>query len=188
MFISARFSGHKESGKDKYGINEPENYVTLLPQLAHPFSRGSIHIQSKDADVHPKIDPNYLSHPLDVEILARHMQQAETLMATPPLSDFLKPGGRRLPSGHDASTLERAREFVRAASTSNYHPCGTCAMLPADLGGVVDSRLKVHGTTNLRVCDASIFPVQVRGNIMSTVYAVAEKGADIFKEDLRAGM
>ena len=58
-------------------------------------------------------------------------------------------------------------------------------MMPKELGGVVDNRLKVHGTTNLRVCDASIFPIQVRGNIQATVYAVAEKGSDILKEDLK---
>ena len=57
-------------------------------------------------------------------------------------------------------------------------------MMPKELGGVVDEKLKVFGTKNLRVCDASIFPIQVRGNIQSTVYAVAEKGADIVKEDL----
>jgi choline dehydrogenase-like flavoprotein len=52
------------------------------------------------------------------------------------------------------------------------------------MGGVLDSRMKVYGTRNLRVCDASIFPIQVRGNIQSTVYAVAEKGSDILKEDM----
>ena len=182
-FINLQFAGEKLLAKEKFGITEPENFITMLPQLAHPFSRGSVHIQSKDADVHPVITPNYFAHELDVEIMARHMQQVETLAHSPPLSTFLKPGGRRLPPGHDALSLENARRFVRTASTSNYHPVGTCAMMPKEMGGVVDSRLKVYGTRNLRVCDGSIFPVQVRGNIMSTVYAVAEKGCDILKKD-----
>ncbi|KAK3720120.1 hypothetical protein LTR37_003943 [Vermiconidia calcicola] len=160
--IQVQFNGHKERAKETFGILEPENYITLVPQLAHPFSRGSVHIQSKDAVVHPKIEANYLSHPLDAEILGRHMQQVETIASSPPLAAFLKPSGRRLPDSQDAHTLARAIELVRHSATSNYHPSGTCAMMPADLGGVVNER----------------------GNIQSTVYAVAEKGADLIAEDL----
>jgi choline dehydrogenase len=54
-------------------------------------------------------------------------------------------------------------------------------MLPKEKGGVVDSDLKVHGTRNVRVVDASIFPTHVQGNIVSLVYAVAEKGADLIR-------
>jgi choline dehydrogenase-like flavoprotein len=55
--------------------------------------------------------------------------------------------------------------------------------MPRELGGVVDSRLKVHGARNLRVVDASVFPLETLGNIQATVYAVAEKAADLIKED-----
>lgn len=54
-------------------------------------------------------------------------------------------------------------------------------MLPREKGDVVDTKLKVYGTTNLLIVDASIFPTVPRGNNMSTVYAVAEKAADIIK-------
>lgn len=65
---------------------------------------------------------------------------------------------------------------------TEYHHVGTCAMLPRDEGGVVDKELRVHGTENLRVVDVSIFPLHVQGNIMSTVYAVAERAADLIKD------
>ena len=185
-FFCVQFHGEGKTPTDVFSLSEPGNYTTILTQLSHPFSRGRTHITSADPTAHPKIEPNFLSHELDVEILARHLMQVETLAQTAPLKDFLKPSGRRLPKGHDAFTLENAKAFVRAASTSNYHPSGTCAMMPLDLGGVVDERLKVHGTKNLRVIDASIFPIEPRGNIQSTVYAVAEKGADLVKEDLSA--
>lgn len=51
------------------------------------------------------------------------------------------------------------------------------------MGEVVDDRLKVKGAKNLRVIDASVFPGHVSGNIMASTYAVAEKGADLVKED-----
>jgi choline dehydrogenase-like flavoprotein len=59
-------------------------------------------------------------------------------------------------------------------------------MLPRAEGGVVDSDLRVYGTKNLRVVDASIFPLHVQGNIMSLVYAVAERGADLIKAARRS--
>lgn len=56
-------------------------------------------------------------------------------------------------------------------------------MLPEELGGVVDSRVKVHGTTNVRVVDASIIPVHLTGHPTAPIYAVAEKAAVLIKED-----
>lgn len=52
---------------------------------------------------------------------------------------------------------------------------GTAAMAPQEIGGVVDGELKVYGTTNLRVVDASIFPNQLAAHPQATVYAIAEK-------------
>jgi choline dehydrogenase-like flavoprotein len=111
--------------------------------------------------------------------------QCEQLAEAEPLkSVLLKKEGRRLPDKHHANDLEAAKEFIRAEGSSNYHYCGTCAIMPREFGGVVDERLLVHGTSNLRVVDASIFPVIPLGNTQATVYAVAEKAADIVRQDL----
>lgn len=55
--------------------------------------------------------------------------------------------------------------------------------MPKELGGVVDNRLRVYGTRNVRVVDASIIPFQVSGHLSSTVYAIAERAADMIKQD-----
>lgn len=57
-------------------------------------------------------------------------------------------------------------------------------MLPREQDGVVDSHLKVYGTQNLRVVDASSVPIIPRGNTQATVFTVAEKAADIIKCDI----
>jgi len=56
--------------------------------------------------------------------------------------------------------------------------------MPKEIGGVVDTSLKVYGTSNVRVVDASIIPFQVCGHLQSTVYAVAERAADIIKSQM----
>ena len=71
---------------------------------------------------------------------------------------------------------------LRIPDSSNLHPVGTCAMLPRELGGVVDAELKVYGTSNVRVVDASILPFQVCGHLTSTLYGAAEKAARIIKQ------
>jgi len=95
---------------------------------------------------------------------------------------LLKEGGARMPD-FAPDDMEKAREIVRLRQISCYHVSGSCAMLPKELGGVVNERLVVYGTANIRVVDASIFPLEPLGNIQTTVYAVAEKAADMIKED-----
>ena len=65
----------------------------------------------------------------------------------------------------------------------NYHPIGTAAMMSEELGGVVDSSLKIYGTRNVRVVDASVMPFQVSGHLTSTLYALSEKAAEIIKAE-----
>ncbi len=175
----------EESPTEKlFALSSPGKYATIITALAHPFSRGHVHSTSKDAKNNPRIDPKYMTHPLDIEIFARHVSFIHTIAGTPPFSKFLKQNGLRIPTWATRGGLEESKRLVKEASMSNYHPCGTCAMLPRERGGVVDDRLRVYGVKGLRVCDASIMPIIPRGNIMSSVYTIAEKGSDIIKEDL----
>lgn len=172
-----------ESGKSFVGSKlMPENFASLACCQSHPFSRGSSHISSANVDDKPAIDPRFLSHPADLEIYARHIQSLETLRQTEGLSAFFKPDGKRNhPDSFNIHTLEGAKKYVLDTAMTTYHTCGTAAMLPKEKGGVVDEKLTVYGTNNLRVVDSSIFPLIPRGNILSSVYAVAEKAADIIK-------
>lgn len=54
-------------------------------------------------------------------------------------------------------------------------------MLPRELGGVVDSELRVYGTNNVRVVDASVLPFETSGHLTSTIYAVSERISDVIK-------
>jgi choline dehydrogenase len=52
-----------------------------------------------------------------------------------------------------------------------------------ELGGVVDSRLKVYGIRNVRAVDASVLPIQLSAHLSSSLYGIAEKAARMIKED-----
>ena len=160
---------------------EPGKNVTFCAMLSHPLSRGSVHIKSPKADEKPAVTFNYYRNPFDLEVHACHMLVLQALAQNSALAPMIKADGARWPPQLD---LESAKRFLRETATTNYHPCGTCSMTPEKDGGVVDPRLRVYGTTNVRVVDASIFPIIPRGNIISTVYAVAEKCADIILQDL----
>ncbi|KAG8711308.1 hypothetical protein FRC11_003131, partial [Ceratobasidium sp. 423] len=64
---------------------------------------------------------------------------------------------------------------------SVYHPIGTAALAPEALGGVVDNKLRVYGTANVRVVDASVMPIHMGTHITRTVYGIAEKAAALIK-------
>jgi len=162
----------------------PGNWFTLGAAFLTPFSRGNIHIASADPTKKAILDPKYLSHPLDIEFHARHLQYLNTITKTQPLAGFLKPGGKRGPEiAEKTEDLDAAKAYLQKTVLSNWHSTSTCAMMPRELGGVVDSRLIVYGTKNVRVVDSSIMPMIVRANTQSTVYAVAERAADFIKQD-----
>ena len=152
--------------------------------VAHPFSRGYIHIQSADPTDDPKFDPQYLSHPLDFEVLKDLQFFSLNVSTTAPMSQHLKGNGTLLAPPLTELNDDTVRDLINTGFITGWHVVGSCAMMPRDQGGVVDPRLKVYGTKNVRVVDASIVPLHVRGNTGSLTYAIAEKGADLIKQDM----
>lgn len=106
-------------------------------------------------------------------------------MTTAPLSKAItsetSPGLSVVPQN---ATNAQWASWVKTSYRSNFHPVATAAMMPREIGGVVDSNLTVYGTANVRVIDASVLPFQVCGHLVSTLYAVAERAADLIKSGL----
>ncbi|TGO59267.1 hypothetical protein BCON_0046g00100 [Botryotinia convoluta] len=163
--------------------SSPGNFLTLLGVLEHPFSRGSTHIASSSPSVYPILDPNYLSHPFDLTLLTAIAYHLQSLASVSPLSTYLQGNGTIYQPGYYPLNETNIESFIKANLQSEYHPIGTCSMLPLGKGGVVDEKFRVYGVQRLRVIDASIFPLLVRGNLQSLVYAVAERGAEFIIED-----
>jgi choline dehydrogenase len=95
---------------------------------------------------------------------------------------------RELVPGEGVNTREQIREFVRNEAWGHHASC-TCKMgLKEDELAVVDSDFRVHGTTNLRVVDASVFPRIPGFFIVTAVYMISEKASDAILADVTAGM
>jgi choline dehydrogenase-like flavoprotein len=151
------------------------SFFTLIAAIQHPFSRGSVHITSPDPSANPSLDPNYLSHEHDIQAAVRAVKFARKIATSAPLSSLwtseYEPGLDRV------ETDAQWREYVLNTTVSIYHPLGTCAMLPRAEAGVVDPSLRVYGTANLRVADASIIPLLISAHIQTAVYGIAEFAA-----------
>lgn len=161
----------------------PGKFLTLGTMLSQPLSRGSVHITSSDVAGFPSLDPNYGSNPVDIEVMAQQLMYLESLAATPsPLSNLFKKPLRRRDPASESTSIDQARAYVKSSAISMEHPGGTCAMLPRDKDGVLDTQLRVYGIENLRVVDSSAMPLSNIANIQSTVYALAERAADLIKE------
>lgn len=160
----------------------PGRHFAVSAILAHPLSHGSVHITSSspvgaDGGGGVLVDPRFLSHPLDAEVLARSLRYIEQRIAkAEPLAGHLRPREARF------EDVEANKEYIRRTVRGGNHWVGSCSMIPGEMGGVVDARLRVYGCRNLRVCDASVVPIVSRGNTMAVVYGVAELGAEIIRE------
>ncbi len=144
-----------------------------------PQSRGSVRLAGTDAYQPPLIAPHYLSTEEDRRVALESIRLTRTLVAAPALRphqpvEFL-PGVQ----------YQSDAELVRAAGeigTTIFHPVGTCKM-GGDPDAVVDSRLRVHGLSSLRVVDASIMPRITSGNTNSPTVMIAEKASEMILAD-----
>ncbi|KAJ5298380.1 uncharacterized protein N7443_006500 [Penicillium atrosanguineum] len=147
-----------------------------------PFSRGNVHISSADPTATAAIDPKYFMLDFDLQAQVQAARFIRQLFNTEPFAAMAgaetKPGLSTVSATADDQGWS---PFIKNNFRSNFHPISTAAMMPKEIGGVVDTSLKVYGTSNIRVVDASVIPFQVCGHLQSTVYAVAERAADIIK-------
>lgn len=160
---------------------------TIMPLLLRPRSRGWVRLRSKNPFQYPIMDPNYFDDPFDVQTL---VEGAKIALRVADAHVFRQFGSRihRIPLPN-CKHLEFLSDSylecqIRTISMTIYHPTSTAKMGPAwDPEAVVDPRLRVYGVRGLRVIDASVMPTISSGNTNAPVVMIAEKGADMVKED-----
>ncbi len=165
-----------ETMANMYDINSfpLTNGYTILPTQVRPESRGEVSLKSSDPSIPPIINPNYLSHEEDKKILIGGGKKALEVLEAKAF-DTLRIENH-LPRYRDSD--EAWLKHIRQTAECVYHPVGTCKMGNDEMA-VVDSELKVKGTSNLRVVDASIMPTITSGNTNAPVIMIAEKASDM---------
>ncbi|CAE6415789.1 unnamed protein product [Rhizoctonia solani] len=155
------------------------SYMSLLTAFQHPFSRGNIHLNSPDPLVPPQIDPQFFSKSIDLEALVYSVKFAQKLTKTEPLASMIV---SRQDTTPELTSDAAIAEYIKANVGSIHHPIGTASLAPKELGGVVDVHLRVYGTANVRVVDASVIPLHIGSHTQRTVYGIAEKAAEMIKK------
>lgn len=153
--------------------------ITVSVCNLRPESRGTCHITENDYRVSPAIKPNYFSTISDRLVAADSIRHARNLMATNKMSEF---NPQEIKPGPEIVSDDELTKAAGDIATTIFHPVGT-AKMGSDEMAVVDSTLKVHGLSGIRVIDGSIMPTITSGNTHAPITMIAEKAADMIIQE-----
>ncbi|KAG2012253.1 aryl-alcohol oxidase [Coprinopsis cinerea AmutBmut pab1-1] len=158
-----------------------EGVISIQSALQHPYSRGRVYINSTNP-FHPiQIDPNYFSHPMDRVIMRQGVKMVRDVGNV--LREMGVVGEEVVP-GPGVQTDEDIDGWLRdGGANTQYHPMGSCAMLPRKWGGCVNSKLRVYGIANVRIADSSVFPFEFAAHLASATFGLAETASELIKDE-----
>ena len=169
----------KDAARDK-------NFFTWAVLKAHTRNTGgTVTLKSIDPRDVPEINFRYFDEGTagweeDVDSVVDGIETARRIMN--------RAGGivkREVVPGPEKQTKEELRQFVMDNAWGHHASC-TCKMGPKeDPMAVVDGDFRVHGTKNLRVVDASVFPRIPGFFIVSSIYMISEKASDVILADAK---
>ncbi|CAF0758008.1 unnamed protein product [Adineta steineri] len=164
---------------------EHQSTMAYLPTLLHSKSKGEITLASRDPLAHPNINPKYLEDKEDVRKLIEACKLAKKVCQTEPLKNVVRSLAKEMNGNETTENEDQFWEsYIRKYTITVYHPVGTCKMgKDDDEMTVVTSDTKVKGVKGLRVIDASIIPINVSGNTNIPTIAIAERAADLIKNN-----
>jgi choline dehydrogenase-like flavoprotein len=162
---------------DKLPVPERGAGYTISVSLMAPFSRGSVRLAGPVPGTPPVIDPGYYTDGRDVDAAVEGLRAARELGNAPPFAPWR---GEEAQPGIAVQDDDELRAYLRRSLHSYFHYAGTCRM-GTDDGAAVDTELRVRGFEGLRVVDASVMPSPVSANTNATVYAIAERAADLLR-------
>jgi len=157
--------------------------VKLFIARSHTESSGRIKLASADPAEPPTIESHVLEKDADLEMLVRGIQAVRAMMGARPVAELLE---AEIEPGRSVATAHALRDYIRRDSSLCCHALGTCRMgLGTD--SVVGPDLRVHGTENLWIADASIMPDAISANLNAVCMMIGAKlGKQFVERSLRA--
>jgi choline dehydrogenase-like flavoprotein len=146
---------------------------------------GTVTLRSADPRDAPVVNFNYFdegndSRKQDVDAVVKGVQLVRQMAGELKRRGLAK---EELP-GEATQSPEDIAEWVRNNAWGHHASC-TCPIGAQERGGVLSGDFKVHGTQGLRVVDASVFPRVPGLFIVSAVYMIGEKAADVIAADAK---
>jgi choline dehydrogenase len=183
MSLLARFAGYRPGYSRVFA--EQQNYLTWVVLKAHTRNRaGEVTLRSADPRDPPDVNFRYFCDGGEHDLAA----VVDGIRFVRKLTTKLKCDGliaeEELP-GEDVQSDQQLQEFVRDHAWGHHASC-TCPIGPVERNGVLSSDFKVHGVRGLRVVDASVFPRIPGFFIVSAIYMIGEKAADVILADRAA--
>jgi choline dehydrogenase-like flavoprotein len=165
-----------------FGAVLPERIVSIAPNVAKPYSRGRVWVESADPEAQPCVDYRYFTDPggHDERMLVAGVRLARQIARREPFASWLV---REVFPGPQVCSDVDVSRVARATHQTVYHVSGTCRMgADDDPMAVLTPDLRVRGVDGLRVVDASVFPTLPSVNPVVTVMLVAERAADLVRD------
>ncbi|XP_053995081.1 glucose dehydrogenase [FAD, quinone]-like [Hylaeus volcanicus] len=157
--------------------------IVMRPTAVTIASKGELRLRSADPLAPPLIYPNYFTDTKDMLVLLEGIKKSIELMNTQTMKNWdlrLEPVIHPLCTNYHFASDAYWECYIRAATGPENHQSGTCKMgTYNDPTAVVDPQLRVRGVSNIRVADASIFPIVPNGNPIAAIMMTAEKAADM---------
>jgi choline dehydrogenase len=156
--------------------------IALPVALERPLSRGCLSLVSADPHVQPRIELNFAAHEQDIRRLVAGVRLAWQVAHQPEITRHVERVA--LLTEQTMSSDEALATYVRATVATQFHPCGTARMGPADDAmAVVDQHCRLRAVSNLRVVDASVMPTIPRANINLTCIMIGEHVSDWMRDE-----
>lgn len=149
----------------------PYSSFTVLLNKSYPRSTGRVRLASAHPGDAPLIECRLLEERADVDTLIRGIEVVRKIMATDPIAALIEQEVEPGPGVRSVTALEA---HVRRRTGIAFHPAGTCRM-GSDRDAVVGPDLRVHGTENLWIADASIMPDLISGNTNAVCVMIGAK-------------
>ncbi|KAF7374107.1 GMC oxidoreductase [Mycena sanguinolenta] len=154
------------------------NFMSILPVVVSPASRGSITLGSNDPLADPLINPNLLGADVDLVIMREAVKSAIRYTTAPAWDGYVL-STLGLTDTSDAGI----EAYIRANAGTIYHPVGSVAMSPKGASwGALNPDLTVKGLTGIRVVDMSIVPFIPAAHTQVSAYIIGERASDLIKQ------
>ncbi|HEX7907775.1 MAG TPA: GMC family oxidoreductase N-terminal domain-containing protein [Paraburkholderia sp.] len=155
----------------------PMPAVVVAVNVCRPITRGTVSLRSANPHDLPIIRHQMLGAKEDLIVLREGAKLARRFFAARAFAPFVR---QELHPGTAVQSDNDWAAFLRERCIRFSHPAGTCKMGVDDLA-VVDSSLRVHNVSGLRVVDASIMPTLPSANTNAASIMIGEKGADLIR-------